>query len=124
MTELFEGIRSPTTKRKYELRIRQFLARVYGDKRLGTPNRQGKLLSKQEEEAKDKLTRQYAKKFLARARAEPEWATGAINDFLNEIKARVGTTYNSITGRSYSYSSKSEPSSIPFYLQATICTQE
>lgn len=91
MTELFEAIRSPTTKRKYELRMRQFLAWVYGDKKLGTPNRQGKLLSKQQEAAKDRLTRQYARKFLARARAEPEWGSGAINDFLIEIKARVGS---------------------------------
>lgn len=91
MTELFEAIRSPITKRKYELRMRQFLAWVYGDKMLGTPNRQGKLLSRQEEEAKDRLTRQYARRFLARAKAEPEWGTGAINDFLNEVKARVGS---------------------------------
>ncbi len=89
MTELFEAINSPTTKRKYELRIRQFLAWVYGDKKLGTPNRQGKLLSKQEEEKKNELTKRYAKGFVARARAEPEWASAAISDFLGEVKARV-----------------------------------
>ena len=89
MTELFEAVKSPTTRRKYELRMRQFLAWVFGDKGLGTPNRQGKKLALQEETEKDKLTREYAKKFVARARVEPEWASGAINDFLGEIKVRV-----------------------------------
>ncbi len=44
MTEFFDAIRSPVTKRKYELHLRHFLAWVYGDKKAVVPARKGDFL--------------------------------------------------------------------------------
>jgi hypothetical protein len=73
MTEFFDAIRSPYTRRKYELRSRQFFAWVYGDKELSAQHKQGVALSssKKEETTKDRIAREYARKFVARAKAEP-----------------------------------------------------
>jgi hypothetical protein len=77
MTELFQAIKSPTTKRKYELRMRQFVAQVFEDRDLGVPNRQGRAVSKPKEAEKQARA--------AKARAELDWATAMIDKFLGEI---------------------------------------
>jgi len=91
MTELFDTIRSPVTKRKYELRMRQFFAWVYGDQQLTTPHRKGRSLSdsKDEEDSKDRLARAYSRKFVAKARADTDWANGTVEAFLREQKERA-----------------------------------
>ncbi|MDA4125143.1 MAG: hypothetical protein OK438_06835 [Thaumarchaeota archaeon] len=89
MTEFFDAVKSPVTKRKYELRIRQFLGWVYGDKAPTAPARKGVKLDPRTENASKATTRKLASDFVLRAKREPDWATGAINDFLREVKARV-----------------------------------
>ncbi len=91
MTEFFDAIRSPYTRRHYELRTRQFFGWVYGDKVLSAPPNMGRPLvyAKDEEKLKDQLARECAKKFVARAKREPEWASTTIESFLMEHKARV-----------------------------------
>jgi integrase len=89
VTEFYDAIRSPFTRRHYELRIRQFFGWVYGDKVLSTPQKQGRLLSQDEERTKDRLARGYSKRFVERARREPTWAGTTIEAFLMEHKERV-----------------------------------
>jgi integrase len=91
MTEFFDAIRSPYTRRHYELRTRQFFAWVYGDRVLGAPQKQGRPLSgsETEEREKDRLAREYARRFVTRAKKEPEWAGATIEAFLMEHKERV-----------------------------------
>jgi integrase len=68
LTEFFQAIRSPVTKRKYELRLAQFFDYL-------------KL------EGKDLKER--ARVFTARAKKEPEWAQSVVTAFVLEQKDRV-----------------------------------
>lgn len=89
MTELFDAIKSPVTKRKYELRMRQFLAWVFGDKKAIIPTPKGRRLDEKEEQERVSATRKMARDFVSRAKREPDWATRTVDDFLREIKNRV-----------------------------------
>ena len=89
MTEFFDAIKSPVTKRKYELRLRQFLAWVFGDKKAIVPARKGVPIDAKDEKQRDLTTKKLARDFVARAKKEPEWANNTIGDFLNEVKGRV-----------------------------------
>ena len=68
LTEFYQAIRSPVTRRKYELRLAQFLDYLKVDG----------------QDLKEK-----ARTFASRAKKEPEWATSAVSSFLLEQKVRV-----------------------------------
>ncbi len=57
MSEFFAAIKSPVTKRKYELRLRQFFAWVYGDKKAIIPARKGVPLDKKIDQQRDAVAR-------------------------------------------------------------------
>lgn len=76
-------------RRAYEKGVRQFFAWVFGDSTLAERHKRGVPLSKEDEARKDRLVRDYAKRFVARAKGEPEWGRGTIEAFLKEQKDRA-----------------------------------
>ncbi len=90
MTEFYDAIGSPTTRRKYELRLRQFLSWVYGAENGFLPTgRQGMQIDQKAEREIQEATRGLASKFVSRSKKEPEWATSTVDSFLREVKDRV-----------------------------------
>ena len=91
MVEFFDEVKSPVTQRKYELSMRQFLSWIYDNKIVIEPTKKGLKFNAETEKANDSMTRKLVRDFAVKTRTEPDWATGAISDFLCEVRARVTT---------------------------------